>query len=657
MYQSLNAYGQVTRESYANGVTTTRAFDANSGRLTGIDTAMGATKLQDNDYAWQSNGILRSRVSHVGGTAARSETFSYDVLDRLKTATATLTGHPAGRTLSMSYDRLGNLKTRTSSVSGDTDVTAYVYGSGGTGQPSLTTLRTVSIGGVSHTLTHDSSGRVTKYDGPGSDRYLGWNGRHLPTTVTVGDSLADATPKAKDELLYGPDGARYYKKSTWEVTDATTMTTSYPVEHTFYAGTHREVIRVGDAANSSVATSSVTATVLHIRTTPVSGSPTTSFEYLHRDHLGSVESVTDGTGAELKVQAYDPFGSRRADDWTRAMTDAERTALAGEAPRRTARGYTGHEHLERTGLIHMNGRVYDPAIGRFLSPDPIVADASFSQSWNAYSYALNSPLSYSDPSGFSVAKTTTVYGDRYWDSASLSMLESLLWSSFYHSHQLPLYFNEFYDAQSWNDGVHPAFATVPLQGAVSLGEEIGPADRPMAQRLDSLQTGLDVAGLSPVVGIAADLVNAAISIVRGKFIDAGLNIGAAIPVIGQGITGAKIVHRASTGLAGSAADRAKQVHSVLDPRAERARTTAVTETREGIRVVSSSERRLTPAQRATLGVNEIEGVGVGHAEITGVHAARKLGLTPTGTAASRPICVNCATSLAEEAVQVLSPLK
>ena len=46
---------------------------------------------------------------------------------------------------------------------------------------------------------------------------------------------------------------------------------------------------------------------------------------------------------------------------------------------------SGHEHLERTGLIHMNGRVYDPAIGRFLSPDPIVADASFSQSWNVVS--------------------------------------------------------------------------------------------------------------------------------------------------------------------------------------------------------------------------------------------------------------------------------
>ncbi len=160
------------------------------------------------------------------------------------------------------------------------------------------------------------------------------------------------------------------------------------------------------------------------------------------------------------------------------MSDAELTALAGESPQRTARGYTGHEHLERTGLIHMNGRVYDPVIGRFLSPDPIVADASFSQSWNAYSYALNSPLSYSDPTGLSIS-TVSVYGDRSWDYASLSMLESLLWNSFYHSHQLPLYFNEFFDARIWNEGVFPGSAPVPLQGAVSVGEEMGPADRPM----------------------------------------------------------------------------------------------------------------------------------------------------------------------------------
>lgn len=94
--------------------------------------------------------------------------------------------------------------------------------------------------------------------------------------------------------------------------------------------------------------------------------------------------------------------------------------------------------------------------------------------------------------------------------------------------------------------------------------------------------------------------------------------------------------------------RAKEVHSVLDARAAGARTTAVTETAEGTRVVSSSEKRLTPAQRATLKPGEVEGTGAGHAEVTGVNAARKMGLTPTGAGASRPICPTCAKFLTDE---------
>ena len=63
------------------------------------------------------------------------------------------------------------------------------------------------------------------------------------------------------------------------------------------------------------------------------------------------------------------------------------------------RGYTGHEHLPEFGLINMNGRMYDPVLGRFLSPDPFVQAPDFSQSFNRYSYCWNNPLVYTDPSG------------------------------------------------------------------------------------------------------------------------------------------------------------------------------------------------------------------------------------------------------------------
>ena len=62
-------------------------------------------------------------------------------------------------------------------------------------------------------------------------------------------------------------------------------------------------------------------------------------------------------------------------------------------------GYTGHEMLFRSDLIHMDGRVYDPTIGRFLSPDNYVQLPENSQSFNRYSYCINNPLKYTDPSG------------------------------------------------------------------------------------------------------------------------------------------------------------------------------------------------------------------------------------------------------------------
>jgi RHS repeat-associated protein len=64
-----------------------------------------------------------------------------------------------------------------------------------------------------------------------------------------------------------------------------------------------------------------------------------------------------------------------------------------------ARGYTGHEHLDMFGLINMNGRMYDPVIARFLSPDPYVPDATYTQDFNRYTYARNNPLTYIDPDG------------------------------------------------------------------------------------------------------------------------------------------------------------------------------------------------------------------------------------------------------------------
>ena len=86
------------------------------------------------------------------------------------------------------------------------------------------------------------------------------------------------------------------------------------------------------------------------------------------------------------------WGKRRNTNWTDAASQLFST--------QTPRGYTGHEQLDHASLVHMNGRVYDPNLGRMLSPDPIVQAPGYSQSFNRYSYVFNNPLSARDPSGF-----------------------------------------------------------------------------------------------------------------------------------------------------------------------------------------------------------------------------------------------------------------
>ncbi|MGK3985805.1 Hint domain-containing protein [Sorangium sp. So ce136] len=108
---------------------------------------------------------------------------------------------------------------------------------------------------------------------------------------------------------------------------------------------------------------------------------------------------------------------------------------------------------------------------------------------------------------------------------------------------------------------------------------------------------------------------------------------------------------------GDLGTRAKEIHGAVGEATQRRTTIAVTETAEGTRVVSSSEKTLRPAQRAKLRPGEVEAVGPGHAEVTGVEGARRMGLTPTQTGASRPICENCAQYLEAQGVKPASPLK
>ena len=101
------------------------------------------------------------------------------------------------------------------------------------------------------------------------------------------------------------------------------------------------------------------------------------------DHLGSLMSMADNSDWCFDAH-YDPWGHRE---------------VSYPYLYSIERGFTGHEQLDGLRLIDMGGRMYDPQLARFLSPDNFVQAPGDPQNYNRYSYCLNNPLKYTDPSG------------------------------------------------------------------------------------------------------------------------------------------------------------------------------------------------------------------------------------------------------------------
>lgn len=114
---------------------------------------------------------------------------------------------------------------------------------------------------------------------------------------------------------------------------------------------------------------------------------------LVRDYLGSIVSVIDNGSDKYQELSYDAWGRLRN------PATKEHYSYGKEPSLWFGRGYTGHEHLPYFGLINMNARLYDPAVGRFLSSDPYVQMPESTQGFNRYSYCINNPLRYNDPDG------------------------------------------------------------------------------------------------------------------------------------------------------------------------------------------------------------------------------------------------------------------
>jgi len=126
-----------------------------------------------------------------------------------------------------------------------------------------------------------------------------------------------------------------------------------------------------------------------------------SLLYTYTDNQGSLIALTNESGDTIQTYAYDPWGARRnSHNWTQKES---RTSWI------INRGYTGHEHLDVFGVINMNGRIYDPHTAMFYSPDPFVQTAGDWKNYNRYSYCMNNPTRYTDPSGYKYYNKESVW--------------------------------------------------------------------------------------------------------------------------------------------------------------------------------------------------------------------------------------------------------
>ncbi len=124
--------------------------------------------------------------------------------------------------------------------------------------------------------------------------------------------------------------------------------------------------------------------------------------YVH-DEVGSVvATVTESLGGANQAVAlvsYDAWSKQRPTSGANAYADPAPGTYFSPIPVGQQEGYAGHEDMD-PGLVDMEGRVYDPEVGMFLSPDPNVQYPFSSQGYSRYTYVNDNPLSLSDPSGY-----------------------------------------------------------------------------------------------------------------------------------------------------------------------------------------------------------------------------------------------------------------
>ncbi len=349
-----DAAGNALDESFGPSIRVVTGFSPVGGELEYRQTTgAGGAPVQDLAYRWDAAGNLAARLD-AGQWLI--EDFRYDALDRLVQARRN-----GSVSLELDYDVIGNIRRKSDVCVG----TAPCYSYHATRKHAV-----VTAGARSY--AYDANGNMTSRAGAS----IGWNADNRPVSITHANGNGS-------QFAYGPEGNRWRQVAT----------TGGVAETTVYVDGMFEKVTRGGATTWRHYVTAPGGTAVLLRYGD--GTPAAQ-RYLALDHLGSTDRVLDAAGNVIAAASFGPFGERRKATWTGTPTAAELAKLAAA----TRDGFTGHEQLDNVELVHMNGRVYDPLLGRFISADPYVTRTSDGQSFNRYAYVLNNPLAFTDPSGF-----------------------------------------------------------------------------------------------------------------------------------------------------------------------------------------------------------------------------------------------------------------
>ena len=334
-----DATGRIINETYGNGLGSQRFYNFQTGNLEGIRTSGATGVVQDLVFTFDLVGNLTARTDQQ---AFLTETFGYDALNHLVQANGAVLK-------TYQYNAIGNMTFKS-------DVGTYTYGA----KPHAVAA---VAGAVNASYTYDANGNMLS----GAGRSLAWTSFNKPKQIT--------TVQGSTAFTYDANHRRIVKQTLTATTiylgklyEKVIQGTFIEHKHNLYAGS--SLIGVYTSRNTGV----------------------NDTRYFHTCHLDSVETITDEAGHLVEKLSFDPHGKRRNPNGTDAT---------GPITSSTTKGFTRHEHDDEVGLINMNARLYDPTLGRFISPDTIIQAPDSTQGYNRYTYVNNNPLSLTDPSGHS----------------------------------------------------------------------------------------------------------------------------------------------------------------------------------------------------------------------------------------------------------------